>query len=110
MMPTTMLEMENKLLDKIEAISRNLGEVAIALAGLREKVDGISINLHESRQHGDRITKLETEVVNLKSNEKSAATERRWIVGTIIGVIGVLVMATIAVAGLLFQMWGKGHG
>lgn len=92
--------LENKLLDEIHGMREDFRRMSVEMAQLAAEVRHLNENQVETRGHGERITRLEESVTNLKADQRSAATERRWTIGTIIFVvIGMLgIAATLLVA------------
>ncbi len=95
-------DMENKLLDELKGMREDFRRVSTEVAGLAVEVKHLAEDLHETKGHGERIRGLETDVSNLKANEQSAATERRWIIsllaGSILSILAIIVTIIIKFA------------
>jgi len=88
-------DMENKLLDELKGMREDFRQVSKEVASLAVEVKHLAEDLHETRGHGERLKALETDVSNLKASNESSATERRWIIGMLVGgaitIIGLIV-------------------
>lgn len=88
--------LEDRLLDEIHGMREDFREVSEKISALAVEVRHLTEAQNETKNHGERITRVEERVNSMEGNMQSAATERRWI-------IGVLVTAAIAIIVALVQ-------
>ena len=93
-------DLERILLGELKGMREDFQQVTKEVSGLAVEVKHLVEDMKEAKGHGERIKALETDVTNLKGDLQSAATERRWIVGVLVG--GVLSMIGIVVTVVIF--------
>lgn len=85
----------NNLLSEIRGMREDFRQVSTDVAALTVEVKHLVEQANSTRDHGERIKALETEVSGIRANEQSAATERRWIIGVLVtslfGVMGAII-------------------
>lgn len=92
-------ELSNILLQEIRPLREDVRHLAEAVASLKESMVHVLESTKATAQYGERIRALEEAVKNLQGDQRSSATERRWVIGLVVAV-------ALAVIGLMVQ---RGH-
>ena len=100
-MPET--EIGRQTLAELRNMHDELNGVRVEMAQLTEQVKAVARALEHTTNHGERIRALETEVFNLRAAQRSAATERRWVIGTVITLFLGLAATATAIVALFLQ-------
>lgn len=92
-------ELSTILMQEIRPLRDEMRHLTESVASLKESMIHVLRSTEITAQYGERIRALEQDVKNLQADQRSAATERRWVIGLVVAV-------ALAVIGLMVQ---RGH-
>lgn len=101
---TDVSSLEARLVEELRGEIRGMREdfrkVSVELGGLTSEVKHLAEASEKTQGYGERIAKLEERAFAFDARLQSSDTERRWIIGLLIG-------SVLSIVALLIGVFGK---
>ena len=96
----TLRHFEDKYNDKIEQVQKDVSSVRIQTGEVEHETERLKIKfVKEEEKNKEQEAKIVRIFKKIEDNEKEAKADRKWLIGTIIGVV-------ISLIGFAFKLFG----
>lgn len=87
---------ERHILDQMERILEKIETINSSMSGMASDVKGVKEDIEDSKGHADRLTRLEQRMDDAEHSRRAINENIRWL-------LGLVIVALVGIAGILFK-------